>query len=219
MKDAFKSLSWLVGGVGVILLLGALGCQGPRYSFTESTETNELAMVTAGAATNLPPGAPSTPDTLRPGDKIIITYSGNPNAPAQPHEEQIREDGNIKPTLLGREVMAAGKTIGQLQDELHKLYVPAFFQSLTVTVRSEERYFFVGGQVRAPGAKVYLSEMTVLKAIQAAGDFTDFANRRKVEVRRKDGTRVVVDCKRVIRHPEEDPPIFPGDLVHVPQRW
>jgi polysaccharide export outer membrane protein len=156
---------------------------------------------------------------LRPGDRIEIGYSGNSNAPATAHREQIREDGCIRPPLLGTNVVAAGKTIGELQSELHGLYVPAYFRTLTVTVRLEDRYFFVGGQVRAPGQKLYLAEMTVTKAIQAAGDFTDFANRRKVEVTRKDGSRTVVDCRRALRDSKLDLPVYPGDMIHVPQRW
>jgi protein involved in polysaccharide export with SLBB domain len=66
-------------------------------------------------------------------------------------------------------------------------FTSRFFKTLTVTVRLEDRYFFVGGQVRMPGQKLYLSEMTVTKAIQAAGDFTDFANRGRLRSRARMG--------------------------------
>jgi polysaccharide biosynthesis/export protein VpsN len=216
MNSIVPKVGLLSGLAGLVVLLGAVGCGSPHYSFPETPPEGAAAVIGPSA----PPAeaAMASPDTLRPGDRIEVAFSGNSNAPG-PHREQVRDNGHFQPPLLGTNVLAAGKTIGQLQAELHGLYVPAFFRTLTVTVRLEDRYFFVGGQVRAPGQKLYLSEMTVTKAIQAAGDFTDFANRRKVEITRKDGTRIVVDCRRALRRAEEDLPVYPGDKIHVPQRW
>ncbi len=204
------SCSW----AAIFVLLGTAGCGHPGFTYPDSNGAG------ASLGTNST-GGPQifSPDMLRPGDRVEIDFSGNSNAPKEPHREQIRDDGYIQPPLLGTNIVAAGKTIGQLQSELHDLYVPGFFTTLTVTVRVEDRYFSVGGQVKSPGLKIYLTEMTVTKAIQAAGDFTDFANRRKVEIRRKDGSRFVVDCKRALRHPKEDLQIYPGDQITVPQRW
>jgi polysaccharide export outer membrane protein len=211
-----RRLVWTLGCVGGLLLLGTMGCRTPNdfsYSESDSGETGAEAPVAVATSSM------ASPDTLRPGDRIEIGFSGNSTAPVYPHREQIRENGEIEPPLLGTNVMAAGKTIGQFQNELHDMYVPAFFKTLTVTVRLEDRYFFVGGQVRMPGQKLYLSEMTVTKAIQSAGDFTDFANRRKVESVRKDGTREVIDFKKALRDSKADVPIFPGDMIHVNRRW
>jgi polysaccharide export outer membrane protein len=201
----------LSGWAVILLLLGTIGCTTPgdfTYSEPESGEMTPAAVL-----------ATASPDTLRPGDRIEIAFSGNANAPYAPHREQIRDDGLFQPPLLGTNVLAAGKTVGQLQELLTDLYVPAFFKTLTVTVRLEDRYFFVGGQVRMPGQKLYLSEMTVTKAIQSAGDFTDFANRGKVELVRKDGTRLMVNFKKAMRDSKADPPIYPGDMIHVNRRW
>jgi protein involved in polysaccharide export with SLBB domain len=96
--------------------------------------------------------------------------------------------------------------------------VPAFFKTLTVTVKIQERYFWVGGQVRFAGQKPYLSQMTVLKAIQAAQDFTDFADRTSVMLTRADGTTVIVNCKKALKNTKLDLPVYPGDRIHVPQR-
>jgi protein involved in polysaccharide export with SLBB domain len=61
--------------------------------------------------------------------------------------------------------------------------------------------------------------MTVLKAIQAAGDFTDFGKKSKVEVIRANGHKEKpVDCYKAIKNPKLDLPIFPGDQVIVPRR-
>jgi protein involved in polysaccharide export with SLBB domain len=108
--------------------------------------------------------------------------------------------------------------VGQLQEELHQLYVPAYYRSLTVTVKLQERYFFVGGQVRSPGMKPYLQQMDVISAIQAGGDFTDFADRRNIKIVRSDGRTEEVSWKVAVKDPKANRPIYPGDRVIVAQR-
>jgi polysaccharide biosynthesis/export protein VpsN len=197
-------LGVLICLAGAVLILGVTGCGSPG----------------SGAPREPRPPAPEGlgADQLFPGNRISIIFYG-PASPPPPHQEQIREDGFITPPLLREPVQAAGKTIGQLQKELHDLYVPAFFKALTVTVRNEERYYFVGGEVRLPGQKQYLSEMTGLKAVQAAGDFTDFANRSNVQIIRSDGRTESFNARTALRDPSQDPPIYPGDVINVPRRF
>jgi protein involved in polysaccharide export with SLBB domain len=76
-------------------------------------------------------------------------FTGNPTPPTD-QDERIKEDGMINLQFIGA-VQAAGKTSGQLQKEIQDAYVPRLFQRLTVTVRTEERMFFVDGEVRSPG--------------------------------------------------------------------
>jgi protein involved in polysaccharide export with SLBB domain len=226
MNLSLVRVGFVFGAIALLALgLGTTGCESTRErTFPEPGPDGTYVTVQPTASEEGDSTVPvdplgPTPDMLRTGDRIIIVFSGNPNAPREPHAEQIREDGYITPPLLGTNVLAAGKTIGRLQNELLGLYVPAFFRTLTVTVRSEERYFSVGGQVNRPGQFLYRSDMTVLKAIQVAGDFNDFANRRRVQLTRKDGSSIRVDIRRALRDPRRDPPVYPGDLIHVPTRW
>ncbi len=201
------------------------GCGTPQYAFQDRPSTNDAPAIN-GTPVSVPPSAaaggqtnPVGPDTLRAGDRINVSFSGLP-VPIEKHDEQIREDGYINPPYLGRAVKAAGKSIGELQDELQRLYVPGHFKAATITVRRQDSYFFVGGEVKAPGQKPYLSEMTVLKAIQAAGDFTEYAKKRAVQVIRANGFKEKpVDCNKAIKNPKFDLPIFPGDQIIVPKRW
>ena len=130
----------------------------------------------------------------------------------------IAEDGTITLPLIGK-VQAAGKTPGELQDEITKLYVPSYFMSLAVTVTAQYRVFYVGGEVIHPGPEVYTSATTVTKAIQAAGDFTQFSSHTVWLTRGADGTRVKVNVDKALRDPTQDPPVFPGDQIHVPRRY
>ena len=199
------------------------GCGTTHYADQDSPSTNNAPAI-SGTPVSVPLSAagsqtnPAGPDTLRAGDRINVSFSGLP-VPIEKHEEQIREDGYINPPFLGRTIKAAGKSIGQLQEELQKLYVPDYFKSATITVRRQDSYFFVGGEVKSPGQKPYLSEMSVLKAIQTAGDFTDFSKKTKIQVIRANGHKEKpVNYNRAIGNPKLDLPIFPGDQIIVPKR-
>ena len=85
-------------------------------------------------------------------------------------------------------------------------------------MQSSTRFYYVGGEVKRPGAQPYLGKTTVTKAIQSAGDFTDFAKKTKVQVIRADGTTLRVNFNKAIDEPSLDPPIYPGDKLHVPRR-
>lgn len=153
---------------------------------------------------------------FRVGDVVNVTITGVRSEEIPPHLEQIKDDGTIHLYLVGS-VKAAGHSPGGLQRELQMRY-EVYFKSPVVTVKAFERYYYVGGEVKMPGAQPYLGETTVTKAIQAARDFTDFAKKTNVRVIRADGTSLKVNFKKAIQEPSLDPPIYPGDKIHVPRR-
>ena len=93
------------------------------------------------------------------------------------------------------------------------------YKNLTVTILTQARYYYVSGEVRKPGPEPYLGETDIIKAISAAGDFTDFASKRSVRVTRADGRTEVVNVRRAIDDPQYDVPIYPGDKIVVKRRW
>ena len=150
------------------------------------------------------------------GDTVIVSLSGLPDT-IEPHQEPIKEDGTITMPDIGK-VQAAGKTAGELQNEIHDLYVPRFYTHLTVTVNIGDRVYYVSGEIKAPGRQLYVGETTVTKAIASAGDFTDFANKKKVGLIRVNGQRVKVNVSRVLAGKDPDPSVYPGDQITVPRR-
>jgi len=149
---------------------------------------------------------------------LVIIFSDLPNgAPPQPFEVHVKEDGTI--TLsLNQTFQAVGKRQGDLEKEIRDRYVPAYYKYLTVTIKPQDRFYFVDGEVKGPGRQVYIGPMTVTKAIGSCGDFTDFANRKKVKLTRVDGHTQTVNCKEAINDPRLDLPIYPGDKIHVPRK-
>jgi len=171
-------------------------------------------------APSTPPRAPSTPDgpddVLRLNDFITLMFSGLSSPPPR-HEERIKDDGTITPSSLFPPVKAAGKTPLQLQRELQQQY-DRFYRNLTVTVSTELRYFYVAGDVRGPNRYTYPGETTVLSAIATAGGFTDFANRRRVQLTRANGQKIRVDCIKALQNNALDLPVYPGDKIEVVRR-
>lgn len=150
------------------------------------------------------------------GDTVTVDYSGTVTTIPE-NVQTITEDGTISLPLIGA-VRALGKSAGELQTDIHDLYVPKYYTRLTVTVSSPQRVFYVGGEVKQPGRQLYVGETTVTKAIQAAGDFTDFANQKKVKLIRHNGEVITVNCVKALQDQTLDPPVYPGDQIQVPRR-
>jgi len=131
-------------------------------------------------------------------------------------EQSVSEDGTITLPLLSERVPAAGKKASQLQDAIRDLYVPRYYRRMTVNIKRENRYYFVRGQVKNPGQRVWTGDMTVTRAIASAGDFTDYAKKTKVQIIRANGRTQTMDAVNALKHPEKDLPIYPGDSVFVP---
>ena len=185
-----------------------------------------FVFLVTGCVTDSEPGArppaqsgalKGSSDNLRVGDKVTITLTDVPNGPLQ-SEHIIPDDGEIT-IHLDLKTKAAGKTKRQLQDDIRKLYVPQYYLRMTVNVKTEDRFVFASGEVKLPNRYLYSGELSVLKVIATAGGFTDFANKRKVELARVNGTIERIDCVKALADSSLDLPVFPGEKVFVPRRF
>jgi protein involved in polysaccharide export with SLBB domain len=165
-----------------------------------------------------PKPTPCAADDIRIGDSLIISLLDVPETDRFVDKEfVVSTEGTINVPYL-QSVHAAGKTFGQFGRELQTNYIArGFFRQPTVVVKAGLRFYSVGGEVRAPDRKPYSGEITVLRAIASCGDFTDFANRRKVEISRANGDREVVDCVKARSDSRYDRRICPGDYISVPR--
>ncbi len=218
------------------LLLAGCQTQSPEQKFSDlpgfkvaapTPATGAVAAAPAGSLTAPPAGA-SAPAASRPssqsdrpsvGDTLVITFSDLPPPPLQPMEERIREDGKIT-LLFNQAFTAAGKTLGELAKEVRAVYVPKYFVNMTVSIKplQNTQFYYVGGEVRQPNRQVYINRITVLTAIQSAGDFTDFAKKKAVVLTRADGRKFEINCIKARQDPKLDLEVYPGDQIFVPRR-
>ena len=199
-------MKYVCRGLLVATVLMAAGC-----------ETTRPRPVNPVAGTNDVPLTVNSTDSLEPGNQITITFSGLSTIPI-PYSCRIREDGTISPPYLKALIIAAGKTIGVLERELERAYVPDIYKTINVTIRTADRFFYVGGEVRQPSRQIFIGRITVTQAIQSAGDFTDFADQREVRVIRATGKVDIIDCKAALDDPTRDLPVYPGDNIVVGRR-
>ena len=185
--------------------------------FAAGCGTTRPQPVNQGGGTSAVPLPVNSTDSLEPGNHITITFSGLSTIPV-PYVCRIREDGTISPPYLKNPVTAAGKTIGGLESELEQAYVPDIYKTINVTIKTADRFFYVGGEVRQPSRQIFIGRITVTQAIQSAGDFTDFADQRSVRVIRANGKVDIVDCRAALDDPTKDLIVYPGDNIVVERR-
>ena len=215
MKTASQFVWGLCALVAAAFVL--VGCQStPPPTFSSGFDVNDPLLASdplTSGGTNGPFGI-----IIKPEDSITVTFLGPEGQVLPPFEGRVSEDGTITLQLIGA-VKAAGKTAGELQKDIHDAYVPKYFQRLTVTFRGQDRFYYVGGEVKSPNRYVWAGEITLTKAIQTASDFTDWANKKKVTITRADGKTVgPINCVRVLDGKLTDPPVYPGDKIYVPRR-
>jgi polysaccharide export outer membrane protein len=82
---------------------------------------------------------------------------------------------------------------------------------------------YVFGQVRSPGAlQVRRSSLpTLTQAIAQAGGFTDRANKKRVQIRRKDAAgkelEIIVSVRKILKGKIKDVPLKVNDTIYVPE--
>lgn len=202
------------------LVLTQTGCQTP-HAGAGSPDSDQTKLATTTPVDSTAPAARSDNDSrdlLRVGDVITIEFTDMPSV-MLPREERIKEDGSL--TLLeGKTFIAAGKTRGQLEREIHDFYVPRFYLKMTVSIRQKEQtqFYYVRGEVKMPNRQIYISRIRLLQAIASAGDFTDFARKKAVLLTRADGRKLTINCVKARRDESLNVEILPGDIIDVARR-
>ena len=164
---------------------------------------------------------------LVPGDELVLNFGPliepTPSG-TTPRGQRIRPDGRISVFPVG-DVVAAGRTVAELESELVKL-LGAELKRPRVTIEVAEvagNEVHVLGRVEHPGSFKAAPYMTVSQAVAKAGGFKDDAARNSVLVFHRDGARTA----RVVRlrlgdalkrgRLEADLPLGRFDIVYIPR--
>jgi polysaccharide biosynthesis/export protein len=202
----------------VLLATGCATTSEPAFTSGPALELETKPRESQGTEGRPGAGAGVSEYKFKQGDLVIVTFSGTPET-FPPHQERIKEDGKITLTYIGG-VKAEGKTAGELQKEIHDLFVPKYYVRMTVVVvpPMQDLFYHVAGEVRAPGPRPHLVGTTLTKAISSAGGLTDFARKTRITVTRANGTKITVDYNKAVDKSDADIRIQPDDRIHVPRR-
>jgi polysaccharide biosynthesis/export protein len=199
LKIVVKRIGIVRKLVAFVLLLFCTGCAGPKVANR--------------------PLVQETPNVLNAGDVVKISF---PGAPELNQSQKIGTDGALSLPLIGT-VQAAGKSPGQLQNELAGLYKSQLQDNeVLVAVESRAVPVVVSGAVQHPGKIVFERPATVLEAIMEAGGFTPEANLSRVSVIRivkGEHMTEFFDLRPVLRgQPTHAAYVSGGDVIYVPEK-
>ena len=177
-----------------------------------------LAFLVAGCATggitaaNPQIPVPVSTAQLRPGDSLNIALQGVPDPST--NTVQIDDQGLISLPFIGT-LTAAAMSTADLSQRIRETYVAKkIYTVVDVSVSVTERYVYVGGEVQRPGRIIWTPDLTVAKAIQAAGGFSLYAKVAAVRLVR-DSNAYTIDVKLAQKSPAQDPRLMPGDSLQV----
>lgn len=150
---------------------------------------------------------------LREGDLLTIDLQGIPDPLST--QQQINEQGLISLRYLG-ELEAKGLTGAELSRKIRETYLEEeIYKEVDVSVSVTDRFVYVGGQVNRPGRVVWTPDLTLSKAIQAAGGYNTFADRRGGVRLTRDDSIYAIDGVVAEERPSMDPDLVPGDSINV----
>jgi len=149
--------------------------------------------VEAPRASNIGPDATGLPIdpksySIGPEDIIKIFIWREPDLSKV---AQVRPDGKITMNLIG-DLQASGLTPERLAAQLKEAYSSKLLQpEITVEVIqiNSKRYSIVGG-VNHPGTFPLVVDTTVFQALNEAGGFREFANKKDITILREKGIRL-----------------------------
>jgi len=154
-----------------------------------------------------------------PSDQIGISVWGDENLS---RTVVVSLDGKISFPLVG-EIMASGKTVAQLKQELEgKLAHYIASPRVTVEVKqSNSMIIYVVGRVNAPGRQMLFANTNVLQAIAMVGGLNPFADSSSIKIFRQEAGKTVMftfNYNEVSdgRHLETNIELKRGDVIIVP---
>lgn len=154
------------------------------------------------------------PESITVADTLVIRIDGVPAGDKQVLQQQVAQDGSINMPHLAR-VLVTDKTTQELASYLERQYVERkIFTTPIITVNHGGRWVYVYGEVRGPGQAAYVPNMTMIGLISANGGFTEYANKRNIQVRR-DGKVFYFNAAKALDNPKYDRPVKPGDYIKV----
>jgi len=189
----------LIGIVAALLMLLCTSCQTEQSATFPEQRTA------------------STPVRLSPGDVIKLSFIATPD---MNQTQKIRADGKVSLPLVG-EVTAAGKTLGEFQSELIRLYAAQLKNAeVVVTLESAVAQVVVSGAVTKPAKLLFERPTTIFQAIMEAGGLSEYGSFKNVHVIRVIGGRQhtqILDLRPTLSGQATRPfYVKDGDVIYVP---
>ena len=116
---------------------------------------------------------------IKPGD--VLDIDGGRHGRELNKQVRVDDKGYVKLIHIDR-VRVEGLTKWEAEDLLARKY-KLFFKDPQITVEILNLSYFIGGEVRAPGQKPIAGNITLTQAIQVAGGYTPWGNKKAVTIK------------------------------------
>jgi polysaccharide export outer membrane protein len=178
---------------------------GKGHSTTSQGQTNTVTRVTDVSARK-----------LRRGDRVAIQLMGTGER-LEPINEEVDNQGSVSLHLLGP-VVIAGLTTSEAEEAIRRAYIDGkIYVKIQVAVVAQEDEYFIWGEVKRPGKYALRRDLTLTRAIGAAGGFTEFARASRIYVTRE-GKKTRYSYYAIDDGSVKDPLLRPGDNIRVEER-
>lgn len=140
------------------------------------------------------------------GDKVKVVVLGQSDLGG---DLEVDAGGKVVVALIG-EVMAAGRTVGEVQDEIRGKFGQGILREPRVTVQVVGyRPVTVMGQVRQPGRYPFSFGMDVRSAVAMAGGYE----------RRGSADSAIIFRSGQKLEGKAESPLLPGDTIEIPRKF
>lgn len=152
------------------------------------------------------------------GDAVSIKVLGQ--QPLSVEDQAIRPDGRISLPLV-KEVLARGKTVGELTEVLSEAYHPYLTDASVVVTVSRFRPLKITllGQVSRPGTFSFEAPPTLLDALAASGGLTERGDRTRIKLIEASGRSATYTLDGLLSGRESAPRVAEGSVIEVAEVW
>jgi len=115
---------------------------------------------------------------------------------------------------------AAGLSASELERRIRKMYLDKdIYRNISVNVVVPTRFYFIQGEIKAPGRNQIMSATRVSQAIAGAGGYTEYASGEVIVKRAGKIVKVIRNSRRLERTPDDDILLEPDDIIEVKRSW
>lgn len=165
----------------------------------------------AQAADAAAPSQNNSDYRLGADDKVHIIVYGEDRLTG---DYNVTSNGVVSFPLIGN-VNAAGRTLGDVQDEIRNRLAAGYLKDPRVAIEvGTFRSFYVLGEVNKPGEYPYRTNLTLDQAVATAGGYSYRANRKKVLLRHTGNAEETVTPQK-----SDSITLMPGDTVRITERF
>jgi len=200
----------------LVVMIGVVGCSSKSelelFHALDQNRTSQSQLVTDQQV-----GQSSYVYRFRPFDRIAMLVYGQPEYSTPKAGVLIDRSGYATLPVIGR-VKVAGLSEAEAGRKIQRL-IRQYVVDAVVVAENPQKLVYVIGNVRKPGpVKIAAGQIAMLRAIGAAGGFSDAANREAVYLVRKKGgkarlTRLSLSGEDSLQNAYVT--LIPGDIVYV----